>query len=117
MPVGLPPHAVGRPTAGLVALDDLADPLRLSLVGGVDDDPVPDMSFHGGLGGTAGTLVAELALVAVAAVAEARGLAVAALFPPLDVVRARVVDVRELSLVSCPARPAGTSGTATGNCR
>jgi hypothetical protein len=32
-----------------VASDDLAGALRLSLVGGVDDDLVSDMSFHGSL--------------------------------------------------------------------
>jgi hypothetical protein len=32
-----------------VASDDLARPLRLTLVGGPDDDLVSDMSFHGSL--------------------------------------------------------------------
>jgi hypothetical protein len=36
-----------------MALDHLTHPVRFSLVGRPDDDPVPDMSLHGGLLGSA----------------------------------------------------------------
>ena len=49
VPVGLPPHAIGRASPGFVALHDLADALRFPLVGGVDDDAISDMRFHGDL--------------------------------------------------------------------
>ena len=46
MAVGLPADAVGRPSPGFGARDDLAHALGLPLVGGADDDPVSDMRFH-----------------------------------------------------------------------
>jgi hypothetical protein len=49
VPIGLPSDLVRRPAVRFVALQDLTDPLRLALVGGVDDDPIADMGFHDGL--------------------------------------------------------------------
>src|SRR4051794_41090731 len=49
VPVGLPAHPVRRAAVRLVTLQDLTHPFGLPLVGGVDDDAVSDMSFHGSL--------------------------------------------------------------------
>lgn len=47
VPVALPADAVGRSSPGLVALEYFSDAVHLPLVGGVYDDPVADVSFHG----------------------------------------------------------------------
>ncbi len=49
VPIGLPPDPVRRAPLRLPALDDLTYAVGLSLVGRVDDDPIADMRFHGGL--------------------------------------------------------------------
>jgi hypothetical protein len=47
--IGLPADPVRRAALRLMALQDLADALRFPLVGGVDDDAISDMRFHGDL--------------------------------------------------------------------
>ena len=59
MPVGVPADPVGRPSARFRTLDDLAHALGLPLVGGAHDDAVSDMSFHGGLPGSSGCVLAH----------------------------------------------------------